>query len=97
LHLVKPHEPVDAVFRDVCQSLGIDDEVLRMRRRDGTAKAIAALALIRRCGMTRREAATHLGTGSGQAVGNLIRSLKVRALDDACIAKMLSKLCSSKP
>ena len=97
LHLVKPHEPVDAVLRDVCQSLGIDEDALRIRRRDGTPKAIAALALIRRCGMTRRDAATHLGTGSGQAVGSLIRSLKVRALDDMGLAKMLLSLCSSKP
>jgi hypothetical protein len=47
-------EKIDDVLFEVRQSIGANKAQLREKRRDSTRRAIAALALIKRCGLTRR-------------------------------------------
>lgn len=79
LRHVRVTESGDAVLAEVCAALGVPVAEVQRRRRDGTNRALAALALVRRCGMTEREAAARLGLASGAAVSYLIRKIKERA------------------
>jgi len=93
LRHVRVSEPADAVLAEVCAELGVDVAEIRRRRRDSSHRALAALALVRRCGLTEREAATHLGLGSGAAVSYLIRRIKERVLTDPLTARRVERVC----
>jgi len=71
-------EDADTVLNELGGILGVSVDEFRRKRRDGTLRGIAALALIRRCGLSQREAAGVLGVGSGSAVSYLTRDVKTR-------------------
>ncbi len=85
-------ELVDAVLAKVCTKLGVPVAEVERRRRDSTKRTLAALALVRRCGMTEREAAARLGLNSGAAVSYLIRRLKERARTDPATARLVESV-----
>lgn len=89
LRHIRVTESADAVLAEVCAELRLDVAEIHRRRRDSTNRAIAALALVRRCGMTEREVAARLGLGSGAAVSYLIRRIKERARTDAATARLV--------
>lgn len=92
LRHVRVTEPVDTVLMEVCEELGVPVGELQRRRRDASNRALAALALVRRSGMTEREVAARLGLGSGAAVSYLIRRIKDRAREDATTARLVEKV-----
>jgi hypothetical protein len=88
-------QPDDAFVREVAEAsaeLDMAAADLRRRRRDGTHRALAALALVRRCGLTERAAAHRLGLGSGAAVSYLIRRIKERARTDTVTAHLVESV-----
>lgn len=89
---VRNGENADVVLAEVSAELGIPIEDFRRRRRDCSSRALAALALVRRCLMTERAAAEFLGLGSGSAVGYLIRTLKHRSESDDKLAGRIGRL-----
>ncbi|MBM4142124.1 MAG: hypothetical protein FJ225_00805 [Lentisphaerae bacterium] len=91
LRHIRVSESADYVLTEVCAQLGVDVGEVQRRRRDSTNRAVAALALVRRCGMTEREVATRLGLGSGAAVSYLIRRIKERARTDAATARLVEQ------
>ena len=96
LRHVRPVESADAVPAEVCAECGVAPDELRRRRRDGTRRGLAALALMRRCGMTERAVAERLGMRSGSAVSYLIRRLKERARTDAAIARSVERVTQQR-
>jgi REP element-mobilizing transposase RayT len=81
-------ESVERVLSHVAGTLGMELTGLRRKRRDGTPRALAALALMRRCGLTQRAAAEQLGLSSGSAVSYLVRHLKNRIQNDHDVMSM---------
>lgn len=96
LRQVRAVEPLAEVLAEVCAGLGMEVAEVRRKRRDGTARAIAALALVRRCGLTERAAAEELGLTSGSAVSYLIRSLKHRMREDSKTARLAVALTTRR-
>jgi hypothetical protein len=84
-------EDVDSVMKDIGKKLRLPGEEFRRKRRDGITRAIAAMALVRRCGLTQRQAATRLGLQSGSAVSYLIRMAKERARSDGSVRQMIER------
>lgn len=89
---VRHAENVEAVFLQVCEELGVQAADVRRKRRDGTARGVVALALLRRCLMTERAVALFLGLGSGSAVSYLVRTVKHRAERDDTLAGLVDRL-----
>jgi hypothetical protein len=61
----------------------------------GIMRAIAAVALVRRCGLTQLQAAATLGLQSGAAVSYLVRMAKERAKSDRQIRKRIENIASA--
>lgn len=80
------------VADEVCRALGMEAADLCRRRRDGLYRGIAALALIRRCGLTERAAAAELGLTSGSAVSYLVRLVRARCRADTETAELVRSL-----
>jgi uncharacterized protein (DUF2126 family) len=97
LRHVRVIERAEKVLAEVCAGLGVDVAEVRRRRRDGMRRAIAALALTRRCRLTERAAAAQLGMGSGSAVSYLIRRVKQRAQTDRATARLVETLTRPHP
>ena len=89
-------EQVDDVLEELSIKLGVAKEEFLRKRRDGTPRGIAALALIRRCGLTERAVAGHLGIGSGSAVSYLVRAVKSRALSDPSLSGQVAAVTSPR-
>ena len=89
-------EPVNEVLEELSAKLGVAKEEFMRKRRDGTPRGVAALALIRRCGLSERAVAGHLGIGSGSAVSYLVRTVKRRALDDSTLAEKIAAVASPR-
>ncbi len=85
-------EPVESVITDVCRKLGVDEANVFRSRRDGTERGIVALSLIRRCGLTQRDAAGRLGLTSGSAVSYLIRKVKASAKRDSSVRQQIEDM-----
>jgi REP element-mobilizing transposase RayT len=66
------------VLRIVGAVLKVAESDMRRRRRDSTARAVAARFLTQCAGLTQREAAHELGIGSGAAVCMLLKGLPGR-------------------
>jgi REP element-mobilizing transposase RayT len=96
LRSVRFVEPAEAVLKETCSQLGVAVEEIRRRRRDGTQRALVALALVRRSGLTQRDVASRLGLSSGSAVSHLIRQLKQRACTDAVTARLVRGITQGK-
>lgn len=92
LRHARTFEKPASVMSEVCDALGIRLADLRRRRRDGLHRGIAALALIRRCGLTQREAAAEIGLSSGSAVSYLARLVKARCRADEDTAELVRRL-----
>ena len=88
-------ETPDDVLFEVCQSIGVSAAQLREKRRDAMPRAIAALALIRRCVLTRIAVGERFGI-SGQAVGAMVSSLKLNTMNDEKLSKTMEELCRTK-
>jgi hypothetical protein len=93
LRHVRLRESADAVLPEVCAASGVTVAEIQRRRRDASERALVSLALVRRCGMTEREAAARLGLGSGAAVSYLIRRIKERARTDAAAGRLVEQVC----
>jgi REP element-mobilizing transposase RayT len=85
-------EAPDAVLEEVAGALRVPAAELRRKRRDGLGRAVAALALLRRCGLTQREVAEWLQIGSGSAVSYLLRMLRARAEREAPTSRLVGRL-----
>jgi REP element-mobilizing transposase RayT len=92
LRKVLRRESADTVMADVCRVLGVRGEDLTRKRRDGTERAMAAYALVRRAGYTQRQAADRLGMKTGAAVSLLIRSLKNQMNRDKETRRLVDRL-----
>ncbi len=82
-------EPVESVITDVCRKLGVDEANVFRSRRDGTERGMVAFSLIRRCGLTQRDAAERLGLTSGSAVSYLVRKVKASAKHDSSVRQQI--------
>ena len=94
LRSVRRWEDAETVLADVCRVLGVEASDLSRKRRDGTQRAVAAYALVRRAGLTQRQVADRLGMQTGAAVSLLIRSLKRRIENDAMTRRVTERLSS---
>jgi Transposase and inactivated derivatives len=91
LRHVKQSESPEAVISDVCGKLNISkDDVLRSRR-DATNRAILALALLRRSGLTRREIAETLNLVSGTSISYLVKKANEAAKHDTKLKKLFNE------
>jgi hypothetical protein len=88
LRAVRRWERPERVLAHVSEILGATTADLTRKRRDGTQRALAAYALVRRAGLTQRQAADCLGMQTGAAVSMLIRSLKRRMDGEADIRRL---------
>lgn len=96
LRQVRDWELAEKVLHEVCAGLGVAIADVRRRRRDGTARGIVALALLRRCGLSERTIAEELGVGSGAAVSYLIRRAKARAATESAVQTVLKRFAMPK-
>ena len=92
LRRCREFESVESVIADLCGKLGVAEIAVLRSRRDGTDRGIVALALIRRCGLTQRDAAVRLGLTSGSAVGYLVRKVKSCAKRDSALRQQLESM-----
>ena len=67
--------PVDVILKTVAEVLKVDVGALLKRRRNSPLRAVAARMLIRFGGQSQRQAALHLGLGTGGAVSAQVRRL----------------------
>ena len=94
LRNVRRLEKPVVILTMVSKMLDVSEKDLCRKRRDGTARALAAMGLMRHCGMTQREVAERLGMTSGSSVGWLLRRLKEKSRTDKGTmkqARMISK------
>jgi REP element-mobilizing transposase RayT len=68
----------DVVLRRVAEAFGIDGAALRRRQYACVARSVAAWMLCRHAAMNQRDVATFLGLGSGSAVCQQMKALRVR-------------------
>ena len=64
---------IEETLATVAGVLGIAEASLKERRRKSLARAAASYALVRHAGLTEREAAVHLGMGTGAAVSHQLK------------------------
>jgi predicted transcriptional regulator len=76
--------------------LGLRPSDIRVRRREGRDRGIVALALIRRCGLTKRAAAAELGLSTGSAVSYLVRQVKARCRVEPDTAELVRRVASAE-
>jgi hypothetical protein len=89
---VRIRERPEEIVRTVSEGLSLPVPDLQRKRRDGLGRAIAALALVRRGGLTQRETAEQLRIGSGSAVSFLLRALRSRMRSDPSLARTVERL-----
>lgn len=82
---------VEAVERAL-EHEGLDQRILKQRRRENTVRALAAYLYVRRAGMTQREAAERLGLASGSTVSHQLRQLKRRLAQESDLRNRLERI-----
>ena len=96
LRHVRPAERASEVVSEVCATLGVEVSEVRRKRRDGTARGLVALAVLRRCALSERAVSEVLGLGSGSAVSYLTRRIKQRMTNDPDLALLAERLTRCK-
>jgi len=76
----------------VAQSFDLNPGDMRHTKRQSPARPVAAYLLCKCAGLSQREAAQHLGYGTGAAVSIQIKNLRNRLQNDAGIASALERL-----
>ncbi len=89
LRRCREFESVESAIADLCGKLGVAEADVIRSGRDGTDRGIVALALIRRSGLTQRDAAVRLGLASGSAVGYLVGKVKSCANRNSALRQQL--------
>ena len=89
LRNVRKLEKPETILLKVSEVMNVSVGDICRKRRDATARALAAVGLTRHCGMTQREVAERLKMTSGSAVGWLIRHLKEKSKKDERVMKQM--------
>lgn len=83
---------VDTILGIVGESFDVEVDAFRQRRRNSPLRAVAAQLLIRFGGQTQRQAAEHLGMGTGGAVSAQMRKLPGLLAEDRGLRRLVEKV-----
>jgi len=82
---------VETILGILAEGFDVEVDAFRQRRRNSPLRAVAAQFLIRFGGQTQRQAAEHLGMGTGGAVSAQVHKLPGLLAEDRRLRRLMEK------